>query len=446
MTSKNVLRVWLTISNDNTIVATKLLSIHAHKYDIALVYDSNGFLNAICGFETNPDPVDRRPYPSLSDYTGLPKPINLFSLFSARNSFDDILPSIMRRETFLLSDDGWMTIRKIVTDNTPQLLDVINRLERRQWAFTGIRVDLETMLFNNLTQTYFKIFNSRDSRLNDAISLWHKTLSGHPDLDVNSVKPLLFDELESRGILEPIVEPVSAFIDSLDLLAEEEDYIRHDLEYPGLDWERRPTELRKARYLDKDGRELNLVLAHRSGYRRSDLLGADLIYTFSGFEKHVFVQYKIYDETRSFGRDKRFQDQLQNMLDTCQVQGCTNYVNNFSRKSNHIRLSSCPVYFKFIKRSTKIMPDISEMVAGDYLQSCLVQSMIQEFEILTIKELKKRSLTTTQFASLLRQCQIGSDASAFVALQQRIALHIKQSLSPIYSVGIERDKKQLDFL
>lgn len=362
------------------------------------------------------------------------------SLNELRATFQDTSPKliseIQSKASYKLSEDEWKKLRNLILNRNPMLRDVIVKLEEAQQRF-AVLSDQAAIIFD-ATQIAINAFgadkpnNIKEAMLQSRDEISNQLDEGNfVDVSLSIVKNLIAHEaahpVTSLNSLNN--EFLKQVADYYNLRAREDKGITHDFNSvpEGISreaFEAAPNYMAILR--DKDSnRELVLFLAHRVAPDDEDMLDSDLIYMNDIYKSISLVQYKRLKKGKIeiYGDDA---DQMRSMLRNCTELGCSNCDDRNSFLAHRlIRLTDCPVFYKFLDDIPKLEAD-KQMMDGRFLQACLVNCYVEEDGRRKAgqearEEIFSRCLTNTMFYGLLKRAQIGSRNSVYPQLRERVA-------------------------
>jgi hypothetical protein len=206
------------------------------------------------------------------------------------------------------------------------------------------------------------------------------------------------------------------------------------------------------RLVDPDsGRDLYIFLSHQEGIGNVDAIGSDLIYISIEHRSFLLVQYKLLGDKNKFNLNKgEREQQLQELLDLCSLQGCDHLVQNSDGKqeyvpANHIRSGSCPVFYKLVGEHHKILAD-NNFMEGRYVPACMIRSLIDD----RVRRKAKRKYTLDEadgldrgldysdFIAMAGKSNMGSKASAYDSLLNEISGKLNSSVMLLALVDIHQ--------
>jgi hypothetical protein len=175
-----------------------------------------------------------------------------------------------------------------------------------------------------------------------------------------------------------------------------------------------------AKLLDpKTDRELLLIRAHKQGAGKHDLAGADLIYDTVSHHSVVLVQYKKLSEAGTIRRSDIDRQQLNVLLNFCQLGKCSNMNADARALLSHteIRLRDCPAYYKLLDHEP-VVPTGKRHVPGRFLQACLLETSLDTPA--KCDDAIRRGMVSNVFHDLLGSTQIGSSAESYDVMRQKL--------------------------
>jgi hypothetical protein len=339
-----------------------------------------------------------------------------------------------------LDDEQWSRIKSAIIERNQELESVIDELEAAQQTKYGELLDDDAILFDSV-RLAIEIFNSKDKRnilgsLDDARDSFAASSSetGVKFTATTDVSDLAMSQVIKNALLKTeFGEPVNALTDPFhqqmaDLYSQrwnETDAINQDFQNPPEGWERNSQDISvralqdMVRLIDPDtNRELMLMMAHQEGAGLHDLAGADLIYDTASHSSIIFVQYKRFSESNTVRPSELDQDQLNVLLNLCRHHECRSIDGSDYLPHLAIRLGDCPVYYKLLDHEPQIDSKSKRMI-GKYLQACLMNQSLSETPTVR-RHIIKRSLPHGMFYGLVGRTQIGSRASVYSALRQKV--------------------------
>lgn len=351
-------------------------------------------------------------------------------------AFDTIARGSWRR----LSASEWAALRSAIIASVPDLQRVIEVLEeiqqRQPFLSSNAAVIYDTL------HSVIEIFNpSGIQALNKKLDMWREQFTNASLLDAPSTPGQLIASL-GNGIREA---PVVASFDAIDWQIEavmrqrtdEVDNVLFDARtgLPGTEPDpNQPLDETTFRFQFRDterpGRWLRIWMGHQKGQRRTDILGSDLIYDNQTNRSIVFVQHKRLAPSDKWSLPLS-DSQLLLLLETCRAQGtCHNYIaeSDFYPPSSEMRLYDCPVFYKLLNHDAQIKSG-TRSSAGIYIQACRArQLMVEHHGTISRLEARDHGMFLETFSEQFRRAQLGSRASAYDILKQRILGYITGTL------------------
>ena len=344
----------------------------------------------------------------------------------------DRFPLINSEWGFLLNDTEWNALKAIIVQRNPDLKTVISGLEEKQHQ-KAVLTRKEALVYDAVHSSLQTFFGKNlPEELQDSFDAWRRRLLREnndnvileiiPDLKTHH--PEIFRKHDD--IQDPHHREMSQLFGNDKF--REEDSIHHDFDNPGIGLEkvsaRFQPEVETQMCVAKDpetGRELVLYMAHRKGYKQSDLLNADIIYESLQNKSLVIVQYKrlnLDDTIRPHG------EQLEKLLKLCTKHDCANQ----SQSSSIMRLLDCPVYYKLLDHHPRIESN-RQTTNGLYIPACQLNKLAQENKGVVCRQPHlDRCLQVSSFFQLLRTSQIGCKAMAFDSLRNMMKDHMSKDI------------------
>lgn len=370
----------------------------------------------------------------------LPVPVSSATLSDA---IPDALPRLQSEteENFVwLDDEQWSRIRNAIVERNQELESIINDLEAAQQTKYGELRDDDAILFDSV-RLAVEIFNPKDKRnilnaLDEARDSFAAS-SGQVDLkmtDTTDASGQTMQQVIKDALLQvEFTEPVNTLSDPFhqqmaDLYSRrwnETDGINQDFQNTPDGWERNSQGIPVRALQDmvklidpETNRELMLFMAHQEGAGSHDLAGADLIYDTASHNSVLFVQYKRFSSIGTVRPSELDQDQLNVLLNLCRDHECRSLDGTDYLPHSAIRLGDCPVYYKLLDHDPQIDSKSKRMI-GQYIQACLLKQSLAETPTIR-KQIIKRSIPHGMFYGLVGRTQVGSRASVYAGLRQRI--------------------------
>ena len=332
---------------------------------------------------------------------------------------------------FLLSDDEWQTLRKIIIDRNPELTSLIGELEALQQLLPEL-VDESAKVFEALT-TAISIFDPKNvGRILEYMNRFRDSRQQSKQLFGESILASLIQNDLANTITDrrSASSFVGRMVDAYRANSREDDAIQRDFDNPGdglvgNSGALPPDMVRKMAVLSDTGssRTLTLFLAHRAASKQRDIAASDLIYVNERDLLVIFVQYKSIKDLTSSESRRLNVGQIEILLNICKLSDATCVSCFPDRQANFVRLANCPVFYKLLKKDYRISPK-SKSMEGVFLQACLVEAL-REGDAHSRHQISTRSIPHGLFIDLVRRSQIGSRPESYNALTEVMLAHME---------------------
>ncbi len=346
------------------------------------------------------------------------------------------LEAIARGGYRRLPPSEWSSLRAALIRAVPDLKRVIEALEEIQLRQPFLRSDA-AVIYDTL-HSVIEIFNpSGIQALNKKLDAWREQLTNDTLSESPSTPGQLIASLGNSIREDPVVASFDAIDHQIEAVMRERtdeiDNVLFDARtgLPGTEHDSdQPLDETTFRFQFRDtertGRWLRIWMGHQKGYRRTDVLGSDLIYDHQTNRSIVFVQHKRLAPSDNWSLSLS-DAQLVLLLETCRAQGsCHNYIaeSDFYPSSSAMRLYDCPVFYKLLNYDAQIKSG-TRSSAGIYIQACRArQLMVEHHGTISRLDARDHGMFLETFSEQFRRAQLGSRASAYDTLKKRILEHI----------------------